>query len=151
MKYDEMMKRFRDNGFDLEHNMSKFYADGQNVTWFEKNDQGVWEEHKREERRREVAVYPFESEEEMVNVILQHIYRDAKFYLEEAEKGKKVDKTRLDAYAKAMNVFTKGVFKDVYPKSYTRKRSLSNSDLVKAADLDAVGISAFLTLLKKKK
>ena len=148
MKYDEMMKRFRDNGFDLEHHQGTFYGFSPDVTWFKKNDQGIWEKHQTREKSRGESVYPYACEEDMVDEILHHVYNESKWHLDYAAKGHKVANVYLESYTAAMKVFDKGVFKDVLPESYVKK---DNLDLVKAAGLAALGISAFLALKKKKK
>ena len=154
MKYDEMMKRFRDNGFDLEHHHGTFYGFSPDVTWFKKNDQGIWEKHQTWEKSRGEAVYPYACEEDMVDEILHHVYNESKWNLDYAAKGHKVANVYLESYTAAMKVFDKGVFKDVLPESYTKAKSSTGRDpqrLAKAAGLAAIGIAALLALRKKKK
>ena len=151
MKYDEMIKRFRDNGFDFEHHQGTFYGIFPDVTWFEKNDQGIWEKHQKREKSNGESVHPYASEEDMVKEILTHVYTESKWNLDYAAKGHKVADVYLKSYTAAMKVFDKGVFKDVLPESYSKKDSSINSKLVKAVGLAAVGISAILALRKKNR
>ena len=151
MKYDEMMKRFRDNGFDLERKMFIFYGTFPDVTDFVKNKEGIWEKHQMREKSPGESVYPYACEEDMVKEILHHVYNESKWNLDYVARGHKAANVDLESYTAAMEVFDKGVFKDVLPESYTRKESSDHSDLVKVAGVAALGISALLTLWKKKK
>ena len=153
MKYDEMLRRFKENGFDLERHECTFFGFSPDVIWFKKNDQGIWEKHQTREKSRGEAVYPYACEEDMVNDILSDVYYKSKWGVERAARGEKVAKVYLDSYTGAMKVFDKGVFRDVLPQSYTKSDRSTGPNwqrLAKAAGLTAIGISAIWALLKKK-
>ena len=119
MKYDEMMKRFKDNGFDLRRKMFIFYGTFPDCTDFVENKEGIWEKHEYHERERGYVCYTYACEDDAVHEIVNHIYLTSKNRVENAALGWKV--RDLDIYMKAMDVFNKGVFKDISPEVYVNK------------------------------
>ena len=151
MKYDEMMKLFRDNGFDLERKMHIFYGTFPDMTEFVKNEEGIWEKHEYQERVRGYACSAYAREENMVNEILTHVYTESKWYLDYAAKGHKVADANLESYTLAMKVFDKGVFRDVLPESYhgTGKNEIDQRSLAGIA-IAGLAVAGLLKSIMKK-
>ena len=151
MKYDEMIRTFRKYGWEFEMPAGVEYKAMEDGTWRKRYTEWRNENY-------DVTIYP--NEDEAVKAILQTVY----FYANQCLVNNEIADLKPSAHAversrQVMDIFDKGVFRDVAPDTYHPEKHSSGKNsvekdrlkLAKAAGLAAIGISAFLALRKKKK
>ena len=151
MKYDEMIRTFRKYGWEFEMPAGVEYKAMEDGTWRQRYTEWRNEDY-------DVTIYP--NEDEAVKAILQTVY----FYANQCLVNNETADLKPSAHAveksrQVMDIFDKGVFRDVAPDTYhPEKHSFGKNSakkdglkLAKAAGLAAIGISAALALLKQKK